>query len=517
MKPIGQLVAELRHAKVRIWEEGDQVRYKAPRDALTLRLLAEMGERKGELLEFCRRAKARPGGLSLGPRPQDAGAIVSTGQRRLWILDQVQGPSATYNIALAMRMRGALDVDALQLSLAAIMRRHEPLQTSFQARGDDVIPIIVAALPPPLPVVDLQDLPEDRRLSEARRQAHEGAARPFDLSRGPLVRFVLWKLGGRDHILLMNVHHIVFDGRSIEILTGELAAFYASYRDGRDAGLPEIRIQYSDFAYHQQQWLTDAVLETQLDYWRQQLAGLPPLLELPTDRPRPPAFTSHGANLRSVLDAGLLNPLKQLARQSSATLYMTLMAGVAAFLSSYTGREDIPIGCPVTRRNQPELERLIGFFVNTLVLRIDLSGNPTFRDLLARTRAVVMDGFSHQDVPFEKVVETVIRERNTGYPPLVQFTMMMLDGADRPGSTCPAWRRSRSTSTIPSPDSICPWRCTSPEGRWTSSGSTTPTCSTGRPSRGWRGTWRTCSGPWRSTRRHALRNSSSTRPSVAGS
>jgi len=420
-------MADLRRAKVRVWEEGEQLRYQAPRGALTPDLWAELQNSKPELIEFCRQAKAGISLLPLEPSPRDVDVPISLGQQRLWVLDQLEGPSPTYNIALALRLRGPLNVDAIQRSLTEVMRRHETLRTSFQARGETVRQVIVPAPALPFSVVDLRHLDASRRLSEARRQAGEEALRPFDLSRGPLVRFVLWRLDDREHVLLTKMHHIISDGRSIEVLTGEMAALYASYCAGTTASLPELRIQYGDFAWHQRRWLTDAVLKKQLDYWTQRLAGMPPLLELPTDRPRPPAFTSAGATLRSRLKAGLVDSLRQVARRSSATLYMSLLAGVAAVLARYTGREDIAIGCPVTHRDRPELELLIGFFVNTLVLRLDLSGNPSFRALLARTRAVVTDGFANQDVPFDKVVETVISERNPSYPPLVQFSMMMLD------------------------------------------------------------------------------------------
>ena len=429
MRPIERLMADLRRAKVRVWAEGERLRYQAPRGALTPDLLAELQNSKAELLEFCQRAKAGTNPFPLEPSPRDVDIPISLAQHRLWLLDQLEGPGPTYNIALALRLRGTLDGDAVERSLTDLMRRHESLRTSFQAWGETVRQVIAPAPALPFALVDLRHLDASQRPSEACHQAREEALRPFDLSRGPLVRFVLWRLDDRDHVFLVCMHHIISDGRSIEILTEDMAGLYASYRDGTGATLPALPIQYGDFAWHQRRWLTDAVLQAQLDYWKRQLAGMPPLLELPTDRPRPPALTSAGATLRSRLEAGLVGKLRQVAQRSSATLYTVLLAGLASVLARHTGREEIPIGCPVTHRDRPELDRLIGFFINTLVLRLDLSGNPSFRELLARARATLRDGLANQDVPFDKVAETVVSERNSSYSPLVQVSMMMLDSA----------------------------------------------------------------------------------------
>jgi amino acid adenylation domain-containing protein/non-ribosomal peptide synthase protein (TIGR01720 family) len=421
------LLTELRQARVRIWVEGNDVRYQAPRGALTPDLLAELRGRKGEIIEFVRQAQAGTEALPLGPVPRDGDLQISLAQHRLWVLDQIEGPNPTYNISLALRLTGALDVAAMRRSLQAILRRHESLRTSFQVEGEAVRPVIAAECRLPWSVVDLQHLPADQKLAEVRRQARDEAMRPFDLRRAPLVRFVLWTLGGRDHVLLMNMHHIVADGRSIEVLAEDLATFYAAYCDDRDPDLPDLPLQYADFASHQRRWLTDNLLQGQLDYWKKQLAGLPPLLELPTDRPRTPDLARQGSFVSCSLARALVDSLKTLTRQSGVTLYMALLAGAAALLARYTGADDIPIACPATHRNRPELERLVGFFVNTLVLRFDLSGNPSFRELLSRTRAVLTGALANQQVPFDKVVDTLRIERDPGYPPLAQFSMVMLD------------------------------------------------------------------------------------------
>lgn len=428
MRPIGQLLADLRRVKARVWADGDRLRYQAPKGALAPELLDELRARKAEVLEFCRAARPEPAGEALAPTARDGDLPVSLAQQRLWVLDRLEGPSATYNIALALRFRGALDVGALRRSLEALMERHEPLRTAFRAEGETIRQVIAPAVPLPCTEADLSPLPAEQRLPEARRLAREEALRPFDLRRAPLVRFVLWRLDGEDHVLFTTLHHIIADGRSIEVLAEELEVCYGAYREGRRADLPELRIQFADFARHQRQWLKDDVLQGQLEYWKRQLAGLPPLLELPADRPRPPLSSAAGATLRRGLDAGLAAGLKRVARDTRTTPYLALLAGVAVLVARYTGREDIAIGCPVTHRKWPELERLVGFFVDSLVLRIDVSGNPSFRELLTRTRAVAADGFAHQDVPFDRVVEAVGGARNAGYAPLVQLTIAMLDG-----------------------------------------------------------------------------------------
>jgi amino acid adenylation domain-containing protein len=425
-----ELMAELRCARVRVWAEGDQLRYQAPRGALTPELLGELRNRKAEIVELVRQAHDGCDMLPLSPVPRQGALSISLAQHRLWLLDQIEGASATYNIPQALRLEGDLDVDALRRSFAAILRRHESLRTSFHAEGDSARPLIAAQCPLPWRIVDLRHLPAEHRMAEIRRQAREEALHSFDLSHAPLIRFVLWQSDARDHVVMMTVHHIVADGRSIEILAAELSTFYQAHIAGKNADLPPLRVQYADFAWHQRRWLTEAALQPQLAYWRRQLADLPPLLQIPTDRPRPSVFSSAGATVRSELAGELVSRTKQLARQSGTTPYVVLLAAAATLLARYTGRQDIPIACPATHRTRPELDSIIGFFVNTLALRFDLSGNPSFRELLQRARAIVTDALANQDIPFEKVVETLRSEPNPSYPPLVQFSMVMLDAVN---------------------------------------------------------------------------------------
>jgi amino acid adenylation domain-containing protein len=428
VRPLIQLMAELRQAKIRVWAEEDQLRYQAPTGVLTPSLLAELRNRKAEILDFCRQVQASAETPVLQAAPRGVVHEISLAQHRLWILDQIERPSATYNISLALLLQGDLDAGALQRSSEALIRRHEALRTHFQISGDAVRPVIASACALPWSVVDLQHLPAEQRLPDVRRQARDQALCPFDLSRPPLIRLVLWKTAPAEHVLMMIVHHIISDRRSVEILAEELGLLYEAYCDGSEPRLPDLAFQYSDFAWHQRRSLSHALLQRQLDYWCRQLAGLPPLLELPSDRPRPAVFSSAGSTICQPLGADLVGPLRHLARQSGATLYMAMVAALATVLSRYSGRENILIACPATHRNQAGLDRLVGFFINTLALRIDLSGSPTFRDLLLQLRGVVTDAFLNQDVPFEKVLETLRVERDRSYPPLLQVSAVMMDG-----------------------------------------------------------------------------------------
>ena len=421
------LMKQLRRAKVRLWIDGDQLRYQAPQGALTPLLLAELRNRKSDILEFLRRAEATTEVSPLKPVPRDGDLQMSLAQHRLWVLDQIHGPSPAYNISLALHLNGTLDVSALQRSFEAILRRHESLRTALCIEGDAARLAIAADCQLPWRVVDVHHFAPDQRLAEVHRQAREEALQPFDLSSAPLIRCVLWQLDARDHVLMMVVHHIAADGRSIEILAAELSILYEAYSTGSGTTLPPLQIQYADFAWHQRRALTDAVLQDQLSYWRKHLADMPLLLDIPTDRPRPAIFSSAGAVVRSPLSDELVDQIRQVAGRSSCTPYVVLLAAAAVLLARYTGREDVPIACPATHRDRPELDGVVGFFVNTLVLRLDLSGNPSFQELLSRARAVVANAYANQDVSFDKVVEALGVERNSSYPPLVQFSMITLD------------------------------------------------------------------------------------------
>ena len=352
---------------------------------------------------------------------------LSFAQQRLWFLDQLMPGSIVYNISGAARLTGPLNVVALEQSLTEVLRRHEILRTTFRAVDGQPFQSIASAEPFILPVTDLECLPEAEREAEARRLATEQAHQPFDLANGPLFRTTLLRLGEEDHILQCAMHHAVSDGWSIEILNKEIGSLYQSFSTGQPSPLPELSIQYADFAHWQRQWLQGEVLETQLSYWKKQLAGAPPSLDLPTDRRRPAVPTFHGARQSVVLSKSLTEALKGLSRQEGVTLFMTLLAAFKVLLSRYTGQEDIVVGTPIAGRNRAEIEGLIGFFVNTLVLRTNLSGNPTFKELLSRVREVALGAYDHQDVPFEKLVEELQPQRDLSRTPLFQVFFNMLN------------------------------------------------------------------------------------------
>ncbi|MEO5726492.1 MAG: amino acid adenylation domain-containing protein, partial [Byssovorax sp.] len=374
----------------------------------------------GAHVEAAQRAGA---GLSAPPieavaREQEGELPLSFAQQRLWFLDQLEPGGAAYIMPGALRLRGTLDVPALRGVFGEVVRRHEVLRTTFvtlEGRAAQVIH--PARLAWELPVVDLSHLPEP----EAHAQQHmaEEAAQPFDLATGPLLRTTLLRLGVDDHLLLVTMHHIVSDGWSMGVLVHEMAALYEAFLEGRPSPLPELSVQYADFATWQRSWLSGEVLARELAYWKERLADASPL-ELPTDRPRPPVQTSRGAHTAVTLPAELVAALVRLSRERGATLFMTLMAAFQVLLARWSGQTDISVGMPVANRNRSEVEPLIGFFVNTLVLRSDLSQGPTFLELLAQVREAALGAYAHQDVPFEKLVEALGAARDLGRTPLFQ-------------------------------------------------------------------------------------------------
>ena len=350
---------------------------------------------------------------------------LSFAQQRLWFIDQLEPQSAVYNVPGALRIRGTLDVAVLELSLNEIVRRHQALRTAFSIVEGQPVQVVSPSLRISLPVGDLTDRPATEREEEARRLAREEAQRPFDLARGPLLRVTLLRLGEQDHVLLLTMHHIVCDGWSMGVLYRELSLLYEAFSKGLPSPLSDLPIQYADFAVWQRQWLQGEVLETQLSYWKKQLEGVPAVINLPTDRPRPAVQSYRGARQSFELSEELTGALKILSRKHHVTVFMTLLAAFQTLLHRYTGQHDIVIGSPIANRNRTEIEGLIGFFVNTLVLRSDLSGNPSFTGLLARVRNVALGAYAHQDVPFEKLVEEFQPQRSLSHSPLFQVMFVL--------------------------------------------------------------------------------------------
>ncbi|HXA51330.1 MAG TPA: amino acid adenylation domain-containing protein, partial [Candidatus Acidoferrum sp.] len=351
---------------------------------------------------------------------RDAALPLSYAQQRLWFIDQLEPGTSLYNTTAMFRMKGQLKLEPLQQTIDEIVRRHEALRSTFPTVDGKPVQAIAAELRVALPVTELSGIAAEQREQEAERVAREQANYPFDLAQGPLVRASLLRLAERDHILLIFVHHIVTDGWSMNVLADEVAALYGAFQLGRPSPLPELAIQYADFAVWQREWLDGAYQQEQVGYWKRQLAGAPALLELPTDRPRPAMQRHRGDTQILVLPQALVEKLSALGRGEGVTLYMTLLAAFQTLLSRYSSQQDIVVGSPIAGRNYAEIEPLIGFFVSTLALRVDLSGNPRFRDLLGRVKEVTLQAYAHQDVPFEKAVEELAPERSLSYNPIFQ-------------------------------------------------------------------------------------------------
>jgi amino acid adenylation domain-containing protein len=347
-------------------------------------------------------------------------APLSFAQQRLWFLDQYEPENNLYNIPAAIRLKGALNVIALERSLSEILRRHEALRTTFSIVDDRPAQVINEAPDFRLSVIELPEFSAEEKKKTAAGFAAEEALKPFNFSEGPLLRVKLLRLAENDHVLLITMHHIISDGWSIKILIRELGALYDAYTNGQPAALPELPMQYADFAAWQRKWLQGERLEQQLSYWREQLAGSLPLLELPTDRPRPNFKTYNGADVHLNFSRSLSEELTHLGRREGATLFMTLLSAFCALLHRYTNQEDILVGTPIANRNRAETESLIGFFVNTLVLRVRLSDAMTFRELLRQIRETALEAYAHQDLPFEKLVEELQPERTLSHSPLFQ-------------------------------------------------------------------------------------------------
>jgi amino acid adenylation domain-containing protein len=371
------------------------------------------------------RPEASPQLPPLGRMPRGGPLPLSFAQQRLWFLDRLEPGSAVYNIHDALRLAGPLQPGLLRRALGEIVRRHESLRTTFTWLDGAPVQRIGQPRPATSPVLDLTALAAGARQAEADRLARQEAHRPFDLERGPLLRSALLRLASEEWLLLLTMHHIVGDGWSSAILAGELQTLYEAFARGRPSPLPELPLQYADFALWQRSWLAGELLERELAYWRVALAGAPPVLELPTDRPRPPVQSFRGGRRQLAVAPGVWRALAELARRDGATSYMALLAAFQVLLGRYAHQRDFCLGTAVAGRRRTETEALIGFFVNTLVVRVDLSGEPSFQELLARTRERVLDAFAHQDVPFELIVDDLGVQRDLGRSPIFQVLLVL--------------------------------------------------------------------------------------------
>ena len=344
----------------------------------------------------------------------------SFAQQRLWFLDQLEPGTAAYNLARAFRITGPLDPNSLSLAIEAVMRRHESLRTVFDSVDGDTRQIVLSDVNVNVPTIDLAGTPEHTREAEALRIASEEGKKSFDLTKGPLFRAVLLHLGPDQYLLALVMHHIITDGWSIAVLFREITSCYHSITNGQESNLPQLPLQYAEYAQWQREYMTGEVLAKQVGYWKSKLAGAQTILDLPTDHPRPSTHSWHGATEELILDSKVLAELKRFAQNEGATLFMVALAGFQALLRRYTMQDSILVGTPIAGRNELEIENVIGLFVNTLIFRADFNDNLTFRDLVRQVRAFALEAFAHQDVPFEKLVEELVPQRLVDTTPLFQ-------------------------------------------------------------------------------------------------
>ena len=423
---IEQLVIDLTEQGVKLWVEGEQLRANAPKGVLTLETRNLLAKNKAELILLLHEKNPAPDTdlpLIKTERPQNL--PLSFAQERLWLLNQLEPDSPFYNEQTALKLHGKLNIVALEQSLNKIIDRHEALRTNFRTFNEQPVQVIADSLTLSMPVVDLTELPESEREIACQQLATTEAAQLFDLASSPLIRACVVKLKELEYAFVLTVHHILVDGWSTGVLMRELATIYSALYNNLSPELPELPIQYADFAIWQRQWLQKEVLQTQLDYWKQLLKNAPTLLELPTDRPRPAIQTYRGAVQYIELSNELSQAIANFSRQEGATLFMTLFCAYVTLLYRYTGSDDIVVGTPIANRDRLELEGLIGFFVNTLVLRTDLSGNPSFQQLLSRVRQVTLLSYAHPDLPFEELVKELQPQRDLSHTPLFQVMFVL--------------------------------------------------------------------------------------------
>lgn len=407
-----------------------------------LRRRSELSADKLLLLEKRLKGKHKPASEpQVIPRRNNEGPTpLSFAQQRLWFIDQMETGNPFYNVPVAVRLKGTLNVSALRKTFSEIIRRHESLRTNFVIVDGQPMQQINIAEPAQLPLLDLSDLGVKEREAEALRVNAAEVRKPFDLTSEPLLRTTLLRMAQDDHLVLVTMHHIVSDGWSVGVLVKEIAALYKAFSAGESSPLAELPIQYADYAVWQREWLTGEVLQSQLNYWKEQLEDVPPFLELPTDKARPAKQSHQGAFVSVGLGGELSEQINTLCQKEGVTLFMFLLAVFQTLLSRYSGQKDIVVGTPIAGRTQVEMESLIGFFVNTLALRSDLRGNPTFKEFLQNVREVVLGAYANQDIPFEKLVEEFAPERSLSHTPLIQVIITLQnapqgDALEIPGLT----------------------------------------------------------------------------------
>jgi amino acid adenylation domain-containing protein len=421
MTTLVELLSRLKQQGVRLGLEGDQLRVRGARTALNADDIEALRTHKTEIITLLR--ESVPVEIPLSPPQRPADLPLSFAQERLWFLAQLENTASAYNMGLALRLHGSLQAEALTAALNTVVARHEVLRTSFPARDGNPRQQIARQLDIPLDSIELSHLPEPGRIDVCMRVLREHLAHPFDMVRGPLIRAALAHLAKEDNVLFLCMHHIIADGWSLGLLTRELDAAYQSVITGQLSTMPSITLQYADYALWQRELAKSTEWQRQLLWWRQQLDGAPTLLGLPTDRPRPSEQDSAGGTFPLALNNRLTAQLERLSEQYGASLFMTVFALWAVLLGRYSSEDDIVVGTPIANRHRPGLDPLIGCFVNTLPLRADISGDPSFTELLGRLRQVTLDAYAHQDIPFEQLVNELRIERNLSHSPLFQVML----------------------------------------------------------------------------------------------
>ncbi|HEY9800051.1 MAG TPA: condensation domain-containing protein, partial [Leptolyngbyaceae cyanobacterium] len=422
-----QFVADLAFQGVKLSVENNELRVRAPKGVLTPANRELLAKHKAEILSLLQNSNGKE---SDNQRPlvkveRTANLPLSFAQEQMWFLSQLDPTNPSYNEPLPLRIHGAVNVAALEYSLNKIIQRHEVLRTNFVTVNEEPVQVIAENLTVSIPVVDLQHLPESEREITCQQLATQEVQRPFDLASSALIRATLFQLTPVESVLIFTMHHIIFDGWSWGIFLPELETFYTAFVKGSSRELPELPIQYADFALWQRQGWEKPEIKSQLSYWQKQLQGAPALLELPSDRVRPNTQTFRGAHHKFALSTELNAALSSFSQQQGVTPFMTLLAAFNTLLYRYTGQTDICVGTVTANRDRPDLASLIGFFVNMLVLRTNIAGEPSFADLLSRVKEVTLGAYAHQDVPFEKLVEELHPVRDLSYTPLVQVMLTL--------------------------------------------------------------------------------------------
>lgn len=428
-----KILSHLRTLGIELKADGDNLVCNAPKGALTQELQAELIAQKSEIISILQNtgAVAANEELPVHYSGQNGPPPLSFAQERLWYLDQLEPDSATYNLPSAVAIDGELDVDLLRTAINEIVKRYDILRTRFGTNDGSPVQIVEPRLEIELPIVDLSDLPPQDREKELQLFLRKTARMPFDLENGPLLRVSCLKMGRDRHVLSLMTHHSIFDGSSFGLFLAELSEIYDAFLDGNDSPLEDVKAQYASYATWQREHLAGRELGNLLEYWRDKLNGQLPVLAIPTDHPRPPVQSYRGSTETSELPIELTNSLTKIGREEGATLFMVLFAAFNVLLQRYTGQDDFIVGTPMNGRNRPEFEKAIGFFVNTLALRTDVSGEPTFRELLQRVKRSCLDAYAHQELPFERLVQELDVERDLSRTPLFQSMFAFQDTTSR--------------------------------------------------------------------------------------